>query len=247
MTAIRKETPLIYIDDQNTFDYAADLVVNYALYADGLSYPQNKRYLLGPKYALLRKEFQNVPRIQTAEQVRDVLLSTGGADPEHAALACVRYLREHGNDSIIYHVVLGAMNQDAETIEGLANSRRNIVLHRQVADMRSLMLQCDVAVSAAGTTLFELCACGVPTVTYILADNQIMNARSFEKERLMLCAGDIRNCDGFPKYIFDYLMLLIRDWPLRQQMMGKMRTIIDGYGAVRLAEAIIKFNEISFS
>lgn len=39
---------------------------------------------------------------------------------------------------------------------------------------------------------FKLHACGLPTVTYVLADNQIMNAASFEKAGLMLNAGDIR-------------------------------------------------------
>lgn len=38
--------------------------------------------------------------------------------------------------------------------------------------MSELMQQCDMAVSAAGSTLYELCACGMPTITYVLADNQ---------------------------------------------------------------------------
>lgn len=240
MKALREEAPLVYIDDQNSFDYPADLIVNYTLYGDRLAYPQNKRYLMGLQYALLRKEFQNVPKRQAAEQVKHVLLSTGGSDPEHVALECVQYLRERSIDGVTHHVVLGAMNQDTDTIEKTAAGQSHIVLHRQVSDMRSLMLQCDAAISAGGTTLFELCACGLPTVTYILADNQIQNATSFEEAGLMLCAGDVRKDSRFAESIFEKLGVLMRDRLLRQRMTERMQELVDGCGAMRLAEAILK-------
>lgn len=241
MAAVRNEVPLAYIDDLNAFDYPVDLVVNYTLYGDKLAYPQNKRYLLGPQYAPLRKEFQNVPARRTAEQVRNVLLSTGGADFEHVALKCVQYLREQFEEGIIYHVVLGAMNQDVAEIERLADRCAHIVLHRNVSNMRFLMLQCDAAISAGGTTLFELCSCGVPTVTYVLADNQIMNVTSFEETGLMLNAGDIRENGRFAKVIFGRLEVLTRDWALRKRMAERMRLQVDGNGAKRLSKAIQEF------
>lgn len=241
MAAIRSEAPLFYIDDLNTFDYPADMIINYMLYAGQLPYPQNKHYLLGPQYALLRREFQNVPRRQTAAQVKHVLLSTGGADWEHVALRCVQYLGKRPTDSITYHVILGAMNQDAAEIERLADGSAHIVLHRTVSDMRSLMLQCDAAISAGGTTLFELCACGLPAVTYVLADNQIMNAASFEEAGLMLCAGDIRNGNQFAAHMFERLEMLIQEYSLRQRMSERMQTLVDGNGAIRLAKKILEF------
>lgn len=241
MKAIKKEMPLVYIDDQNTFDYPADLVINYMLYGSKLNYSPNKQYLLGPDYALLRKEFRSVPRRQTAEQVRDVLLSTGGADGEHVALQCVQYLRKRPTDGVFYHVILGAMNRDAAEIERLAGGCAHIILHRNVSDMRSLMLRCDAAISAGGTTLFELCACGLPTVTYVMADNQVMNAASFGEAGLMLCAGDARKDGQFAAHMFEHLEMLMQDLPLRQHMSRKMQALVDGNGAIRLAKEIFTF------
>ena len=241
MSAIQRECSLVYIDDLNAFDYPADLVVNYTLYGDKLTYPPNKRYLLGPQYAPLRKEFQNAPARRVADQVENVLLSTGGADPEHVALKCVRYLLGQSAGNIVYHIVLGAMNQDESEVERISAGCTYIVLHRNVSDMRSLMLQCDAAVSAGGTTLFELCVCGVPTVTYVLADNQIMNAVSFEEAGLMLNAGDIRTDSHFAERIFEHLETLIRDQFLRQRMTERMQTLVDGKGAIRLAKTILDF------
>lgn len=241
MKAIKSITKLLYIDDLNAFDYPADIVVNYNIYGPELSYPQNKIYFLGPQYAFLRKEFQGLERRIVKERVENVLISTGGSDQYHVALRCARYLQEHPPDKdVTFHLVLGAMNQDVEELNQIAVEVPFIKLHRQVKDMCFLMLQCDVAVSAAGTTLYELCACGLPTVTYILADNQIQGAQAFQKAGLMPCIGDIREENKFAEQIFIGLKDL-SNVKLRQESAQHMQMLVDGTGAYRFAEYAIGF------
>lgn len=241
MEAIRNISRLLYIDDLNAFDYPADAVVNYNIYGPELPYPQNKTYFLGPQYAPLRKEFQGLSQRNTKDRVENVLVSTGGTDQYHVALHCAEYLREHlPRENMIFHFVLGAMNRDIVQLEQIAKDFSFIKLHRQVTDMCSLMLQCDVAISAAGTTLYELCACGVPAVTYILADNQIQGAQMFQKAGLMPCAGDIREDACFLERLFELLNSLADDFAQRQRIAEQMQGAVDGRGAARLAEAILK-------
>lgn len=241
MEAIRNISRLLYIDDLNAFDYPADAVVNYNIYSPELPYPQNKTYFLGPQYAPLRKEFQGLSQRNTKDRVENVLVSTGGTDQYHVALHCAEYLREHlPRENMIFHFVLGAMNRDIVQLEQIAEDFSFIKLHRQVTDMCSLMLQCDVAISAAGTTLYELCACGLPTVTYILADNQIQGAQMFQKAGLMPCAGDIREDACFLERLFELLNSLADDFAQRQRIAEQMQGAVDGRGAARLAEAILK-------
>lgn len=241
MEAIRNISRLLYIDDLNAFDYPADAVVNYNIYGPELPYPQNKTYFLGPQYAPLRKEFQGLGRRAVRECAEDVLISTGGTDQYHVALHCAEYLREHlPRENMIFHLVLGAMNQDAAELERIAEELPFIRLHRQITNMCSLMLQCDAAISAAGTTLYELCACGLPTVTYILADNQIQGAQMFQKAGLMPCAGDIREDACFLERLFELLNSLADDFAQRQRIAEQMQGAVDGRGAARLAEAILK-------
>jgi len=241
MRSVRSKTPVVYIDDLNAFDYAADIVVNYNLYAEKTAYPPNKSYLLGPRYAPLRKQFQDLGTRITKEQVSEVLVSTGGTDQYHVALQCADYLREHPPaPSITYHFILGSMNRDAEQIRGLAKEAPYIVSHERVQDMCGLMLRCDMAVSAAGTTLYELCACGLPTVSYILADNQIQGAAAFEGAGLMPCAGDVRDNPHFAERIFAKLEEM-GGLEIRKEISSRTQALVDGNGAGRLAEALLVF------
>ena len=202
-----------------------------------MPYPQNKKYFLGPRYAPLRKQFQGVGQRIVRERVEDVLISTGGTDQYHVALRCAEHLRENPPvTNIMFHFALGAMNQDVEKMERIAKELPYIKLHCQVIDMCSLMLRCDTAISAAGSTLYELCACGSPTVTYVLADNQIKNAASFADAGLMVSAGDIRKNSHFIRHLFDLLDTL--DIAQRQRMSCRMQALVDGCGAERLARAI---------
>lgn len=239
MNTLRAKTALVYVDDLNSFDYPADIIVNYNLYGETADYPPNKTYLLGPRYAPLREQFRNLAPRMAQEQVEQILISTGGTDQYHVALRCVEYLLEHPPvPSTVYHIVLGAMNQDSERIRQLVAKAPYVVPHRQVADMCGLMLQCDMAVSAAGTTLYELCACGLPSVTYILADNQIQGAAAFDAAELMPCAGDVREEVEFPKKIFSKLERLASDQTGRQEISRRTQSLVDGDGALRLAEAL---------
>lgn len=239
MKAIKSITKLLYIDDLNAFDYPADIVVNYNIYGPELSYPQDKVYFLGPQYAPLRKEFQGLERRIVKERVENILVSTGGSDQYHVALRCVKYLREHSiHKNIIFHLVLGAMNQDVKKLKKIAVDFPQIELHCQVTDMCSLMQKCDVAISAAGTTLYELCACGLPTVTYVLADNQIQGAQAFQKAGLMPCIGDIRKDEKFLEHLFEMLNTLLDNFALRRCASKHMQKAVDGKGAERVVAVI---------
>lgn len=245
MNAIRAKAPLAYIDDLNAFDYPADVVVNYNLYGEKETYPQGKIYLLGPRYAPLRKQFQGLAPRTIKKHVKHILFSTGGTDQYHAALRCMEYLRDNPqNSNVLYHFVLGMMNQDMDRIRAVAEGLPCVRLHQQVADMRALMLRCDAAVSAAGTTLYELCACGLPAVIYILADNQIKGATAFQEAGLMPCVGDIRKEPGFTERIF-FKLNELRDQDLRIEAARRMQTCVDGNGARRMAITLMELFSLS--
>ena len=205
---------LIYIDDVMAFPYPCDVLINYNIYGpDQLQgynrmYEQTKKaqgdegrtgifvsepvYLLGTAYAPLRAEFQKLPARLVRKEATDILISTGGADFEHMATALIKETQKLQESHLRFHFVVGAMNKDRDEIRALADEYGCIVMHENVRDMCRLMQGCDAAISAAGSTLYELCATQTPAITYILADNQIPGARGFEAQGVLRCAGDVR-------------------------------------------------------
>ena len=102
------------------------------------------------------------------------------------------------------------------------------------------MLSCDVAVSAAGFTLYELCAMQTPTITYILADNQIPGAEAFERHGILKCAGDYRIAgDRLIEKMIDSAIQLAEDDEERKGITEKMRTMIADNGAQKILKDIL--------
>ena len=237
----RTEAKIIYIDDLASFPYPVDILIAYNAYADSQTY--EKLYglrklpclILGLSYAPLREMFQNVPHREQPEQVKNILISTGGADFLHLAKQFLQYPLPK---DYVYHLLIGSLNTDKDEIEQLANGKSNVVLHENVSDMRSLIESCDVAISAAGSTLYEICACGVPLITYSVADNQLLGAEAFEKLGLAINCGDLRTESAPIEKIMAALTDLVIDHAKRTEMGAKMQSLIDGKGANRLSQAM---------
>ena len=118
---------------------------------------------------------------------------------------------------------------------------KSIVVHENVKRMDELILSCDVAVSAAGSTLYELCATGTPTITYVLADNQIPAAKEFDARGIIKNCGDIRDMGNkaLAKCLVDEVVSLAEDYNERKRISELMGTVVDGKGARRIVESVL--------
>lgn len=244
LAALRRKAKLIYIDDVAAFPYPSDIIVNYNIYGLDVDYKNlyagtdvsMPRFLLGPSFAPLRVMFRSISGRIQRERVKDILISTGGSDPEHIALRLVEKIHRKTTE-FTYHILMGRMNEDGEAIRKLAGD--GIMLHENVSDMKSLICSCDIAVSAAGSTLYEICACGVPFITYILADNQIPGADAFEKYGLAECLGDLRDVDSPAEIIISSIDMLSNNYQKRVEAGERMQKMIDGFGADRIVQEIM--------
>lgn len=244
---------LIYIDDILAFAYPCDILINYNIYGPdkeieyrklyhekGISYPD---MMLGTRYVPLRAEFRCVEKRNVKKHVHNVMISTGGSDPDHIAKKLLKHIVDSGMKipGLYFHFVIGIMNYDWPEIEKLAAQNKSIVLHYNVQDMRQLMSSVDLAVTAAGSTLYELCATQTPTITYVLADNQTLGAEKFDKEKIMCCVGDVRELgDELIRIILEETIKLAKNYENRVRIAEKQRTIIDGNGAKRIIEEIFQ-------
>ncbi|SDH58517.1 UDP-2,4-diacetamido-2,4,6-trideoxy-beta-L-altropyranose hydrolase [Pseudobutyrivibrio sp. 49] len=255
---------LTYIDDVATFPYPVDILVDYNAYGPYVDYEglyagadiKLPRLILGPTVTPLRGMFKGIPRKTQPEQVRDILVSTGGSDELHLAIKLLQTIANRDNEERVYHFLIGTMNKDREEIHSMADGLENVVLHENVTDMKSLIQSCDIAISAAGSTMYEICACGVPMLTYSIADNQIPGAEAFEKQGLALNVGDLRVPESIDANevisgelyadaqlrIIEAAEKLADDYNLRCKIGTRMQELIDGCGAERLVEELIVGN-----
>ncbi len=117
---------------------------------------------------------------------------------------------------------------------GKHNTKIDVKLHYNVSDMQKLMSDADLAISAAGSTLYELCATQTPTVTYVLADNQIPGAEGFVRHGILCSVGDIRTDADYPKKLLDAALSLAGDYEKRCRVAKRQRQVVDGAGAGRI-------------
>lgn len=259
LQAVSGICPVAYLDDLQLFDYPVDLVINYDIIPEDMlpsyqaAYKRAGQTLLGASYTPLRRQFQmEVPAVRPS--VKDILITTGGSDPYHFCLNLLSCFQERLSALIAepdfhLHVLIGSLNEDKRLLMELAEELPFLKLHENVTDMAALMASCDLAISAAGTTLYELCAVGVPTASFIIADNQIASANAFAQNDAIPCLGDVRtNEESIKKEAAHWVTSMnpyVRNQAasarlLRYRNISKrMQQLVDGNGAVRIADALL--------
>lgn len=249
MRQLSEEFSVVYIDDLKKFVYPVHTVINYYVWGKAEDYGADQyeglstRFLLGGAYVPLREEFFEVP-CKIKETASKVLITTGGTDMLNVTgqlLAAVMQDKELSD--LEYHVIVGCFNRHKEGLYGMKDRYPNIYLHENVTNMAQWMETCDMAVSAGGSTLYELCASGTPTICLEIADNQ-KGAYIWEEKGYMIYAGnaaeDMPDCIG---KCIKGLKRYLGDRELRQRVSENMQSLIDGKGAMRIARYLADCNE----
>ena len=170
---------IMIIDDLANRRHDCDLLLDqnyfegYEQRYEGLI-PDQCRAFLGPQYALLRPEFVEARkqlRIRNGE-VKRMLVFLGGVDPSNETGKAVTAMTRIDRSDIQLDVVIGSRNPNKLEIRNLCSQHSGIVVHENVENMAQLMLKADLAIGGGGTTTWERCYLGLPTITLLIADNQ---------------------------------------------------------------------------
>ncbi len=260
LAALKKRITTIYMDDIYAFSYPVDMLINYNIYGEEMGYEKDTAFadtklLLGTEYVPLREEFsagtENVTpaadrMLQTAEQQGTaancgILITTGGSDSFNlAGQLLMEVMKYDALKEKEYHVVSGSLNPHIGELQALAQEHGNIHIHCNVTNMAELMAESEVALSAGGSTLYELCAMGVPVIAFSFAENQERLVQTFVKRGIAQYGGNYRT-DGnkMIQNTIAGLETLLENENLRAEYREKARTLVDGKGADRIAEAIL--------
>ncbi len=257
LEVLRQDVITIYIDDVDAFPYPVDILINYNVFAKATDYPYGIVYngydktneiikdemtyvMAGPLYAPVRKEFL-AHSITVKEEVKKILVTLGGSDAYNLTGKIAEALLDKTTAEI--HLVCGPFNLHKVKLYALATKDKRVNVHENVKEMWALMEMCDLAVSAAGSTMCELSAAGVPSVTFSFVDNQKRIAETFGAEKAALTSGHfIREQEAsFVEGTIACVEQLVKDKVLREKVVGNARRLVDGKGAERIAKAVINY------
>lgn len=205
----------------------------------GLLKPQTTTFI-SPHYALLRPEFaqlrsQSLAR-RTQSQLKHLLITMGGVDKDNATGQVLKALTAcHLPTDLRITVVMGP---HAPCLADVQQQAAQMPWPTQVLvgvnAMAQLMADSDLCIGAAGSTSWERCCLGLPTLLLVLADNQLQGAQALEKACAALVLGNAQNVSQvFEKHMQSGANVQLRSLALAAA------AVSDGLGVQRIVAAML--------
>ena len=217
--------------------WAVDAILNQNISATDFEYRSSVdgcRFLLGTKYALLRKEFV-CPTRSTAKNVTHIqklLLTLGGGDPDNASGKVLNLLNQITESNLEIRLLVGATNPNLSALTQIAReeSPHRIEILRDVRDMPSMYRWADGVISAAGSTCWEWLNFQLPAAVVVIAENQVGVANTLARRGLALHLGRTEELVNRGRGN------VLSKWVSEPKTPSP--ECVDGYGASRVAAAL---------
>lgn len=236
MCSLRGYVYTAYIDDMGEQVFNVDCIICYPPYYNKFNYEErykgcNTRFLLGTRYAPLRMEFIECNKKIINADIEKILIVSGGSDPYNITPKLIEEIIQSEYNDLHITAVCGVYSTYHDDLCSKYNSQgTNVTIISSTPKIKQLFDDADVVITAAGSTLYEICATGTPAISYTYADNQIPNADAFCKLNLIPNIGDVRKTHDFGKRCIKELIRLTNP-ETRRQISVRMQSLVDGNGA----------------
>jgi spore coat polysaccharide biosynthesis predicted glycosyltransferase SpsG len=223
-----------FLDDYDRLEYPSGMVINPAVQSPMPGYVKSgHKCLLGQNYCMLQKVFWEPFKTDSVnESVSKILFTVGGMD--------------HLNLSTPLIDLISKVFPGASIIKIGGNSSTNLPAHvtqyNRIGSgaMRKLMQSCDMAISAAGQTMLELIATGIPTLAIVTADNQNANYQQCVLKGVVSAGGSFHDEEFFSK--LQTSLGLFKDKEPRTKLRANCFDLSLGKGALRVVDQILGCN-----
>jgi len=232
--AVRElDCPVIAVtDDSQHRVIDADVIINGNPSQLGQDYSgESGRYLIGAKYFIMDSKYESIEAKEPEGDVKNILLTFGGGDHNNLSFRVLDIIEGMKRKLSVMVVASKASGY----VERLQECLKRLTIPTQLfVDVKSLVPfweQCDIAITAAGNTLFERIATRLPGATLCQLDRQMEIADRFESLDVNINLGSEQNVsdDILSKRIADF----IDNRELHHLQYTKSPQIIDGKGLRR--------------
>ncbi|HEU4839753.1 MAG TPA: UDP-2,4-diacetamido-2,4,6-trideoxy-beta-L-altropyranose hydrolase [Micavibrio sp.] len=243
------------LDDLADRLHDCDLLIDQTYGRSAVDYqnltPAGCRIITGSQYMLLRPQFAMArakakKRRSENNPLKRVLVAVGSLNYNNIVPKIIEGLMLVSDGNLQIDVVLssGAENMDdvRRAISSLnSKGQHSADLHLDVQDMAALMVVADIAIGAGGTTTWERCCLGLPTLMVELADNQIPTIQALEKAGAIIPMGHAKTLSA--EKIAEYVQNVAISPDMLNQLAEASFEICDGMG---LERSLIALEDICF-
>lgn len=233
---------IMVIDDLADRRHECDLLLDQNYYVDldsryeGLLTPE-ARCLLGPRYALLDPQFA-AARVKDPAQVDRLFVSVGANDPFRICMKAVDSLHRFAPPSLGADIVAGSDTAAVNDARSSANGLPSVTVHEYIDNIASVMARCTMAVGAGGSSTWERCAIGLPSIVIVTAENQRKMAVDLAQTGVIVLLGEGK--DVSTDTIYSALAELRSDALRRTRMRRDGMNLVDGEGAYRVTKRMME-------
>lgn len=197
---------------------------------------KKSRIFVGSKYFIANTQFLKHKKIIRKSSTMEIVVSMGGSDPTDLTSFVIKPLL--GLQGAQVKIILGPLYSHHNEIKNMIRNNHNFTIINNPKKIWKEFSRSDLAISNAGSTLFELAIMGVPTICLAAVKHQIPYAEAFAKRGFAKNMGYGKKITQ--KAILDAALSILFDRNLRKKMSRAGSTIVDGKGLSRVIGVIEK-------
>lgn len=230
-----------YLGELNALiNYSSD--IDFELYRK--NYGRNTTMMLGVSYAPLRKEFIEISHLEKDKEKFHILLTTGNSDRELYIPSILQGLVNSPYfNKVVVEVIVGNMFNNKKSLNAQYGNLHNIHLYENVKSISSLMQKCHLAISANGTTVYELAAAKIPMITFAMVEEQFKSAKKLSEIGAVDYCGEIyKDRIKVIESIIEKTNSYVCNPTQLHVMADRANQMIDGHGCDRIVNTLLNLS-----
>lgn len=220
------------VDDFGSGPSAVDLVVNPN---ERLRVPEGRAgttFLFGPQYAFVRGGGEALSRTDRRE-TGVLLLTFGGCDPGHLGARALELFAERGGPAPFRRALLVV---GPDVVAPRDRAVPGVEVLQDPPDMGTLFAVADAAITAAGSTVWELLSRGVATAVVQVTDNQAGVVRTLRETDAAVVIDD----PSITEATLEEVLVELASPARRRRLASTGRALVDGKGPERVVDALLR-------
>lgn len=229
--------PTVSLHELETTNIGTTLMINCNAFSGYHAIPPTPHQCFGPEYAILRKEILKKPRQRNLAKVQKVLITMGGTDPGRITIKVLKALQKVREDLIFLIHIGPSFKYRDELVDFRPSLDSRFHLMENIEELSDLMAEADLAISAGGNTMYELCFLGIPTLVISQGLHQLEFANQLASEGGVMSLGLHSDVDEIN--IQNNFNKLLKNIKTRKVLSTNAKKIVDGLGRQRILDKML--------